>query len=308
MIDMATQGVQLIFITSDDFAVDAFLVAEKHSDITFIHVSGDHVLTGEAPPNLGNYMGRMEYTKMIAASAATLATDTGAIGYLRPLNNDETRRLVNTTYLGASYCYEHFRHQNPAELHSKVKWIGFWFHIPGVTADPTQVSNDLFGRGVEVIISGIDAHEALIVSDERAVAGERVLAIPYDYEGACADAPQVCLGVPYFNWGPGYLTIAQIVIDGTWEQSWEWASPDWDDINNHDTSTVSFLEGSALTGKQSVQLEQFRSDLADGSLVLFKGPLNYQDGILFLTEGEIASEKQIWHMSQLLIRMEGLSE
>ncbi len=306
--DMDAQGVQLIFITSDDFAVDTSLVAKKYSDITFIHVSGDHVLTGEAPPNLGNYMGRMEYTKIIAGCVAALATDTGAIGYLGPLINDETRRLANSAYLGARYCYEHFRHQNPAELRFTVEWIGFWFYIPGVTADPTKVTNDLFDRGADVILSGIDTHEALIVTAERAAAGERVLAIPYDYEGACADAPQICLGVPYFNWAPGYLDLAQAVIEGTWEQSWEWVGPDWDDINNRDTSAVGFLEGPALTVKQSAQLEQFIANLSAGPLVFFKGPLNYQDGTSFLTEGEVASDEQIWYMPQLLAGMEGLSE
>lgn len=306
--DMVAQDVQLIFITSDDFAVDTFLVAEKYPDITIIHVSGDHVLTGEAPLNLSNYMGRMEYGKMIAGCAAALATDTGILGYLGPLINDETRRLANSAYLGARYCYEHFRHQDPDELHFKVEWIGFWFYIPGVTADPIQVSNDLFDQGADVILSGIDTMEVLDVADERAAAGERVLAIPYDYEGACADAPRICLGVPYFNWGPGYLDIARAVIEGTWEQSWEWTGPDWDDINNRETSTVGFLEGQALTAEQSAQLEQFIAGLADGSLILFKGPLNYQDGTSFLTEDEVASDEQIWYMPQLLAGMEGLSE
>ena len=114
--DMAAQGAQLIFITSDDFSVDTFLVADKCADITFIHVSGDHVLSGEAPPNLGNYMGRMEYGKMISGCAAALATDSGAIGYLGPLINDETRRLANSVYLGARYCYEHFSPPKPRKV------------------------------------------------------------------------------------------------------------------------------------------------------------------------------------------------
>ena len=189
-----------------------------------------------------------------------------------------------------------------------VEWIGFWFYIPGVTADPTEVANDMFDQGADVILSGIDTHEALLVADERAAAGERVLAVPYDYEGACADAPQVCLGVPYFNWGPGYLNIAQAVMEGTWEQSWEWAGPDWDDINNRDTSAVGFLKGPALSVEHTAQVEQFIDGLTDGSLDLFQGPLNYQDGTSFLIEGEVASDEQIWYMPQLLAGMEGLSD
>ncbi len=71
---------------------------------------------------------------------------------------------------------------------------------------------------------------------------------------------------------------------------------------------MGFLEGPALSIEQSAQLEQFIAGLADGALVLFKGPLNYQDGTSFLTENEVASDKQIWYMPQLLAGMEGLSE
>jgi simple sugar transport system substrate-binding protein len=306
--DLVLQGAQIIFVTSDDFAADSHYAAQKHPDTTFIHISGDHVLIGEAPSNLGNYMARMEYGKMIAGCAAALATDTGAIGYLGPLINDETRRLVNAAYLGSRYCYEHYRQQDPEQLRFNVEWIGFWFHIPGVTADPNQVTNDMFDGGMDVVMSGIDTTEALVVADKRATAGERVLALPYDYEGACAEAPQVCLGVPYFNWGPGYLTLAQEVAAGTWTQSWQWVGPDWDDINNHDTSAVGFVQGPALTGAQSLLLDQFITDLAEGSIVLFKGPLYFQNGIPFLAEDEIATDREVWYMPRLLAGMEGLSE
>ncbi len=47
-------------------------------------------------------MGKMEYGKMIAGCAAALTTQTGKIGYLGPLINDETRRLSDSVYLGAS--------------------------------------------------------------------------------------------------------------------------------------------------------------------------------------------------------------
>jgi len=306
--DMVAQGARMIFITSDDFSADTSVAAEKHPDIVFIHISGNHVLKGGAPPNLGNYMGRMEYGKMVAGCAAALTTETGTVSYLGPLINDETRRLVNSSYLGARYCYEQYRHRNPDELHFRVEWIGFWFHIPGVTADPTEVANKLFDKGTDVILSGIDTTEALVVTGERAAAGEQVWAIPYDYEGACAEASEVCLGVPFFNWGPGYLELAQKVVAGTWQPRWEWAGPDWDDINDRDTSAVGFLKGQALTDEQSRQLDQFINGLADGSIVLLQGPLNFQDGSVYLTADEVATDEQVWYTPQLLEGMEGLSD
>ncbi len=200
--------------------------------------------------NLGNTMGRMEYGKMMAGCAAALTTETGQLGYLGPLINAETRRLASSVYLGARYCWENFRGEDPADLSFRVDWIGFWFNIPGFTLDPTQVANDFFDSGIDVVISGIDTTEGLVVAGQRAAAGESVWAIPYDYRGACDEAPDICLGVPYFNWGPAYLRIVESVIDGTFEAGFEWFGPDWDDLNNIDTSGVGFLNGPGLSADE----------------------------------------------------------
>ena len=305
--DMVTQGARLIFITSDDFAADTQVVAEQYPQVDFVHISGDHVLRGEAPPNLSNYMGKMVYGKMIAGCAAALASKNNAIGYVGPLINHETRRLVNAAYLGARYCLETYRQVDPADLRFKVEWVGFWFHIPGVTADPSELSKALLDEGFDVLLSGIDTTEPLMVTAERAAQGEDIHAIPYDYAGACDPAPDACLGVPYFNWGPGYLSFAQEAQAGRVTQDWVWAAPDWKDINNPDTSPIGFVYGDGLTAEQSAQLDEFVTGLSNGSIQLFQGPLNYQDGSLFLSEGQIASEKQIWYMEQLLQGIEGLS-
>ena len=306
--DMVGEGAELIFITSDDFAADTLVAAESHPDTMFVHTSGDHVLEGEAPSNLTNYMPRMVYGKMIAGCAAALATQTGSIGYVGPLINDETRRLANAAYLGARHCYDAFQERHPDELRFVVEWIGFWFHIPGVTSDPSKVTDQMFDDGADVIISGIDTTEALRVTAERAAAGEVVWAVPYDYEHACAEAPDVCLGVPYFNWGPGYVDFVQKTRQGEWESDWEWVAPDWENFDDPDSSPIGYRKGPGLTAEQSAQLDAFIGDLADETLQLFRGPLRYQDGSLYLEDGEVATDEQIWYMPQLLEGMEGLSE
>ena len=106
--DMVAQGAKLIFTTSDAFEEDTIPVAKKYPDIVFINVSGDDVLTGEAPANEGNFMGKMEYMKGVAGCTAALMTDSGTIAYLGPLINDETRRLASAAYLeiGRASCRE----------------------------------------------------------------------------------------------------------------------------------------------------------------------------------------------------------
>lgn len=253
-------------------------------------------------------MGEMEFGKMIAGCAAALQSASGQISYLGPLINDETRRLAASAYLGARHCWTELRGESADALSFNVTWIGFWFAIPGVTLDPTQVVNDFFASGSDVAISGIDTTEALVRAGQVAQSGSTVWAIPYDHRDACDLAPQVCLGVPYFNWGPAYLSAERSVQDGSFTAAFTLGGPDWSDINNPDTSAIGFTKGEGLTAENATQLDGFIAGLADGSIKLWTGPLNFQDGTPFLADGVAATEQEVWYLPQLLEGMQGASQ
>jgi len=310
--DMVSQGAQLVFATSDDMRDGILTGAANHPEVPMIWSSGDNAWAeGEAYEpdlsNLGNIMGEMEYGKMMAGCAAALTTQTGSIGFVGPLINDETRRLANAAYLGARHCYENYRGEDPDTLGFEVNWIGFWFNIPGVTLDPTTVSNEFLDGGADVLISGIDTTEALVRTGQRAEAGESIWAVPYDFRNACAQSPAVCLGVPFFNWGPAYTDVGQSVMDGNFTSEFQWLGPDWSDINNPDTSMIGFSKGEALSPDAAASLDEFIAGLADGSINLWQGPLNYQDGTEWVAAGATATPEQIWYTKQLLEGMEGAS-
>jgi simple sugar transport system substrate-binding protein len=305
--DMVAEGATLIFTTSDEFEEDSLGVAEKYPEVVFVNISGDDALTGEAPANLGNIMGRMEDMKAIAGCAAALQTETGKIGYLGPLINHETRRLAASAYLGALHCYE-TRGMNPDDLEFTVIWIGFWFNIPGVTLDPTEVANNFFDSGVDVILSGIDTTEGIDVAGQRAAQGAAVWAVPYDYEGACDNAPDICLGVPYFNWGPAYLDTVTAVGSGTWTQSWDWNPPYWEDLTDNTRTPAGWVNGTGMPADGQEALDGFIAGLASGEINVWTGPINLQDGTEYVPAGSAASDEQIWYLPQLLEGMIGSSE
>jgi simple sugar transport system substrate-binding protein len=305
--DLIEKGADMIIAGSDDMKDGIIEAAAMHPEKTFIHVSGDAAWTGKASENLGNLFSRMEYSKMMGGFTAGMTTQTGKIGVVGPLINEETRRLMASAYLGALHAWTQVRGKDAKDLTFNVKWIGFWFNIPGVTADPSQVAGSLYDSGYDVLISGIDTPEAVTVAKQRREAGKKVWALPYDYEKACEGQGEVCLGVPYFNWGPGFLRIAKQVQAGTYKSAFEWDPPYWADINNHDKSPVGFMPGPGISADTKAALDTFISQLGSGELTLFTGPLNYQDGSPFLKAGEKASDKQIWYMHQLLEGMEGLS-
>jgi simple sugar transport system substrate-binding protein len=306
----ANKGAKVVVFNSDDMKDNAVKFAQEHPETWVVFASGDTLWkegkSYQALPNMINIMGRMEYGKMIAGCAAALTSQTGKIGYLGPLINDETRRLASSAYLGAKYCWTKYAGKDAKDLSFKVTWIGFWFNLPGITLDPTQVSDDFYNTGYDVVISGIDTTEALTEAKKMAANGKQVWSIPYDFKGACEGSDAVCLGVPYFNWGPAYLEAFQAIQDGTAEAHFEWNSPDWTDINNPDTSAVGFVKGPALGSDASANIDAFIAELAAG-LNLYTGPLNLQDGTVYLKEGELGTDYQIWYLPQLLEGMEGQS-
>jgi simple sugar transport system substrate-binding protein len=305
--DLVSKGAKLIIANSDDMKDGVREAAAMHPEIKFIHISGDDALTGKSGTNLGNLMGRMEYGKMMAGFVAAMTSQTGKIAYLGPLINAETRRLAASAYLGARYAWTEVLKRPAADLKFKVSWIGFWFNIPGVTSDPTLVTNSFFDSGHDVVISGIDTTEALVVAGQRKKDGKAGWAIPYDYLNACSAAPDACLGVPYFNWIPGYTKLIGEAMNDKWQQQFLWLGPDWQAINDLNTSSIGFMPGKALSPENAKALGEFQMALA-GGLNLFTGPLNFQDGTPFLSAGIAATDEQVWDLPQLLQGMEGASK
>ncbi len=310
--DLVSKGAKLVITNSDDFQDGTLEAARKFPKVSLINVSGDHAWkqgkNPKAPPNLSNIMGRMEYGKMIMGCAAALTTKTGKLGYVGPLINDETRRLAVSSFLGARHCWTEILKKKPQDLKFKVTWIGFWFNIPGQTLDPSKVSSDLYRSGYDVGLSGIDTTEVLVEAKKLAKTGKTVWALPYDYREGCKEAEEVCLGVAYFNWGPAYLRAIRMVKEGRWSQFWEWNGPDWKDINNPDTGAVGFIRGRALAADAAAKLDTFIRGLAEGKIQLFKGPLRFQDKSVYLKDGEVANDHQIWYLRSLLEGMDGASK
>jgi simple sugar transport system substrate-binding protein len=303
--DLLSKGAKVIIFNSDDLKDGALEFAAAHPDVPVIHASGDSAWKEgkdyKGLPNLTNVMGKMEYGKAVAGCAAALSTKTGKIGYLGPLVNDETRRLSSSVYLGAKYCWTNYLKKDVKDLSFKVTWIGYWFNIPGVTSDPTQVADDFFNSGYDVVISGIDTTEALTEAGKMAAAGKDVSAVSYDYKDGCKENEKVCLGVPYFNWGPSYVNYIKAVQAGTFAPTFDFVAPDWTE-----NSIVGFEKGEALSADASKNVDDYISKLKDG-LDPWTGPINLQDGTPFLKDGEKGTDLQVWYLPQLLEGMEGQS-
>ena len=336
---MVDEGASVIFTTSDSFEEDTNVVAAAFPDVVFINITGsnaiagssvaegDHAIMHELPElpsaNIGNFNVYMELPRLIAGCAAALTSESGSISYLGALINPETRRLAASSYLGARYCADNYRDDMMADdISFEVVWIGFWFNIPGVTLDPTEVATGFLDGGADVIISGIDTTEAITVAGQYMAEGNASFGVPYGNVNGCSEAPDACLGAAYYNWGPAYLDVVNRVVDGSWSQEWLWLEPKWDEINDDglytdaDTSVAGFKFGNALSMETIESLKAFAQEIHDfqtdpmhaGEMFLWQGPLNLQDGSELAGDGESVTLLDIWFVPQLLEGMVGASE
>jgi simple sugar transport system substrate-binding protein len=101
-----------------------------------------------------------------------------------------------------------------------------------------------------------------------------------------------------------------------WEQSWDWIAPDFNDMNDLETSITGFAVGDAMSEENLELLNQFIDELVAFStdpeneerFFLWEGPLNLQDGTELAAEGEFVSMEDVWYLPQLLEGMIGASE
>jgi len=71
---------------------------------------------------------------------------------------------------------------------------------------------------------------------------------------------------------------------------------------------VGWVDGPGLTSEIKADLDVFIAGLASGDIVVWKGPINLQDGTSYLADGDVATDEQIWYLPLLLEGMEGPSE
>ena len=90
---------------------------------------------------------------------------------------------------------------------------------------------------------------------KAAEAGKPVKFAHYDYKGGCELAADICLGVHYYNWGPGYTDIIKQAMEGKYTSTWTWAEANWTDLNNADTSAFGSFKGKA-TGRGQWQVHR----------------------------------------------------
>jgi simple sugar transport system substrate-binding protein len=97
---------------------------------------------------------------------------------------------------------------------------------PVFTADPTQVADDFYNSGFDVVVSGIGENDGSADrSEEDGRIGQRSLGDPYDYQDACAELPKSAWAFRTSTGVPTYVKALQSVQDGSYASFFENSAP-----------------------------------------------------------------------------------
>lgn len=266
--NLARAGFDAVFTTSFGFMDPTATVAAEFPDTKFVHISGF-----KKAANFANLFGAMESMKyLVGMIAGAKAKEMGStkVGYIAPFPIPEVVRLGNAIALG-------MRKTCP-ECTLDIRWTFSWF-------DPNlerESAASLIDAGAGVVITGADTPGPVQVAAEKGVFG-----IGYDSRNACDAAPDACLTVPYWNWGPEYVKVVQSMMDGSFK-----GDDIYFDVDSGSLGLLGFMEGQ--TPQKAVPqdviplVKETLAKMESGDMTrfsVFTGPINDNKGKLVVPDG-----------------------
>ena len=260
MTQMALQGADLIFTTSFGYMDPTINVAAKFPDVKFEHATGF-----KRADNVSTYSARFYEGRAVQGHIAGKLTKTNKVGYIASFPIPEVIRGINSAYL-------HAQKVNP-DVEFNIIWVFTWF-------DPTKeadAAKALIDQGADIILQHTDSTAPLAAAEEAGVLG---FGQASDM-AAFTDTSRI--GSIIDNWAPYYIERTRAVMDGTWES-----------VDTWDGMDTGMVEMGAMTDKipadVQAEAEAMMAAIAAGEYHPFTGPINKQDGSVWLAEGEVADD------------------
>ncbi|MBC6443080.1 MAG: BMP family ABC transporter substrate-binding protein [Rhodobacteraceae bacterium] len=266
---MALSGADIIFTTSFGYMDATNAVAARFPEVKFEHATGykrEH-------PNVSTYAARFYEGRAIIGYIAGSMTRTNRIGYIAAFPIPEVIRGINASYLWA-------RKANP-DVEMTVIWVYTWFD-PAKEADAAQA---LIDAGADVVMQHTDSTAPQAVAQKAGT----VWTFGQTSDGA-AFGPKLRLSSIIDDWAPYYIDRVRAVMDGTWESSATWDGIDQGmvKIGEITDEVPAEVKAGALALKEAI---------ASGETHVFTGPVNRQDGSVWLAEGETADDATLLGMN-----------
>jgi simple sugar transport system substrate-binding protein len=273
MTQLALQGNDIIFATSFGYMDPLMSVAKKFPDVKFEHATGY-----KQSENAANYGLKLYQARHVQGIIAGMMTKTNTICYIASFPIPEVMREINTFYLGA-------KKMNP-DVDLKVTWVYTWYD-PGKEKDAAVA---MIQQGCDIVAQHTDSPAPLQAAEEAGVLGF----------GQASDqmkfAPNAQLTATIDNWGPYYIRKVGQVLDGTWETG--------DYFGHMNEDAVQMAPFANMPADVQAEAQRVKDAISAGELFGFTGPINKQDGTVFLKEGEVATRQQL---DTMMFYVEGIT-
>lgn len=272
---MALSGHDIIFTTSFGYMDPTINVAKKFPKVKFEHATGF-----KRADNVSTYSARFYEGRSVIGHIAGHMTKSNTIGYIASFPIPEVVRGINSAYLAAKKV-------NP-DVKMKIVWVYTWFD-PAKEAD---AANALIEQGADIIMQHTDSPAAMTIAEEKGI-----LAF-----GQASDmkqfGPNARLSSIIDNWAPYYIDRVKAVMDGSWESkdTWDGIKTGMVEIGDFSDKIPSDVQTSATKIKEAI---------VAGTMHSFTGPINKQDGSVWLKEGETADDKTLVGMNFYVEGIEG---
>jgi len=272
---MALSGTKLIYTTSFGYMDATQSVAAKFPDVRFEHATGY-----KQADNVATYSARFYEGRAVIGTIAGRMTQTNKVGYIASFPIPEVIRGINSAYI-------HAKKVNP-DVEFKVVWVYTWFD-PAKEADAATA---MIEQGVDVIMQHTDSPAAMTIAEEKGI---------YAFGQASNMSkfgPTAQLTAIIDNWNPYYVARTKAVIDGTWT-----SGNTWDGMKEGMVVLAPFSD--KIPADVQAEAQALADSIAAGTYHPFTGPLNKQDGSVWLADGEVADDGTLAGMGFYVEGIEG---
>lgn len=258
---MALSGANIIFTTSFGYMDPTMNVAAKFPDVKFEHATGF-----KRADNVSTYSARFYEGRAVQGLIAAKMTKTNKVGYIGSFPIPEVIRGINSAYI-------HAKKANP-NVEFSVIWAYTWFD-PAKEADAATA---LIEQGADVILQHTDSTAPCAAAEK---AGNVICFGQASDMAEYAPSPRVSSIID--NWSPYYIARVKAVMDGTWT-----STDTWDGIGPGMVGIGEITD--AVPADVKAEAEALKDSIASGTYHPFTGPLNKQDGSVWLKDGETADD------------------
>lgn len=262
---LAQSGCNIIFATSFGYMDSVLKVAKQFPKVKFEHATGY-----KTAPNVTTYNARFYEGRYIIGQIAAKMSKVHEAGYIASFPIPEVVMGINAFMLGAQSVDPNFK--------LKIIWVNTWFD-PGKEADAAKT---LFDQGVDIIAQHTDSPAPLQIAEKRGKLGF----------GQSSDmikfAPHAQLTAIEDNWGPYYVERVKALINGTWK-----SQQSWEGLKDHLLVMAPYTNMPDSVKKMAEATEK---KIVDG-FNPFTGPIDYQDGKVWLKKGQVAKDSTLLGMN-----------